>query len=411
MRRSVAWGLLAALLFAGTALAQEAPPPSAPDASAVQDAGDGLQPRARYDLLWRHPCGTPSFALDLAAGPADLPHRLESFDLPFCATSLHGGAGPLADTGLWVPIHESRSVDDKASLTLQDSRAREGQEDAPVLEGAGEAWAHPARARGRFWAETVFQVDGIPMVGADVALGRAPAGPPALEPVEAAPAAAGVDPAPPAYPVFDAAPVAAERADAPAALRPSEFQGIRVDAPEPQGLGAAAQRVRSGISGTPFADERVVVAGFLLLALGVALYQRITPDRSIQHETRAAIHQILTERAEGATAGDVGRLLGMNRKTAEYHLNYLARLGTVRTGLDESGARLYSLRTIPERKSLVERMLLLVRQRPGLSIPEYAGLLGVSRSSADRHAKALVVQGTLESRLVEGERRLYEPGV
>lgn len=168
-----------------------------------------------------------------------------------------------------------------------------------------------------------------------------------------------------------------------------------------------AARVGIGSYLPPMPSKEIVVGGILLGFLGIALYQRFTPAAGAQHERRALLLNTLMGIPEGATAGDLGRLLGMNRKTVDYHLTYLVRLGKIRESIDETGARRYSLRALPERKPLVERTLEVVRTRPGLSVLELSETLGVSRSAADRHTKALVIQGVLESRLVDGERRLF----
>lgn len=278
----------------------------------------------------------------------------------------------------------------------------------PSLESAGEATAAPRRTQGHFWTAAYLPVADFAAAHSFVLDLADPAPPAPVEPASDPQVMPDLSPPPPLFPVYEAVPDWTDEEATAVRAVPTEARGIEVQAQPPTELQAAAHRIREGIAAGRIETEQAVVAGLVLLAAGVALYQRITPARSTEHETRALIRKLLTDRPDGATAGEVGRLLDMNRKTAEYHLTYLARLGTLRTGLDEHGARLYSLKAIPARRTLVERMLLLVRERPGLSVPQAAEALGVSRSSADRYAKALVVSGALESRLVGGERKLYE---
>ena len=406
LRWSVCGSLLVVLFLAGAALAQEGsrddvstrggtipdearPPGAAPPEAPAVPHPERIQPDAGYVLLWADPCMTPSVGWDLRS-PVEQAQIVPSREIAACAylRDLFGLKHPLGGS-------EGRA------------EAAEEERDAPVLEGAGEAWARPARAQGRFWTGAALHVEGI-AAQANLGLALVSEGPVAVEPQEEAQPAAFLEPPLPTFPRHSAGPVVFEEAEEASGLDPSEARGIVVEHREPTGVQGAVHFVRMGISRTDVQVERAAVAAFALLAAGFALYQRFTPDRSIEHECRARIYQLLTGHPEGATAGEVARLLGINRKTAEYHLNYLKRLGRLRTGSDESGARLYGLKAIPERKPLVERLLLLVRQRPGLSVQEAADALGVCRSSADRHAKALVVQGTLESRLVQGERRLFE---
>lgn len=199
------------------------------------------------------------------------------------------------------------------------------------------------------------------------------------------------------------APAALPAVSATEARGPGPGASSAVAAPE-----TAYQTGAGGVGRIP-AQQALVGAAVVAFA-AFALYQRFSPSASFDHERRAAIHRALGECPDGATSGDIARLLGMNRKTVDYHLTYLARLDKVRTGMDENGARRYSLRPLPDRQPLVERVLGIVRSRPGMSILELADALGVSRSAADRHAKALIIQGTLESRLVDGERKLFASG-
>jgi hypothetical protein len=73
----------------------------------------------------------------------------------------------------------------------------------------------------------------------------------------------------------------------------------------------------------------------------------------------------------------------------------------------ETGARLFASPKAPCAPSLGDALVDLARARPGLSMAEAAGALGVSRAKLDRRAKDLVLQRRLESRVEAGVRRLF----
>lgn len=148
----------------------------------------------------------------------------------------------------------------------------------------------------------------------------------------------------------------------------------------------------------------------LIPAMLAALYQRFTASASMQHERRAAIHKALAAWPQGATAGEVARALDMKRKTVEYHLHYCAKAGLVRAGVGPDGARRYSLGALPPRLGVSERLLSIIRERPGLSTAELAAVLGVPRDGVDRRVKEFAIQGVVECRLVDGERRMFPGG-
>lgn len=161
----------------------------------------------------------------------------------------------------------------------------------------------------------------------------------------------------------------------------------------------------------PAPNARLAVAGFGAIALALyALYQRILRPKALDHEGRRALYDALASREAPETAGALGAAVGMARKTAEYHLVYLERLGIVRAHVDPDGPRRYALpivRPAAESPTVDERLLADIRANPGACAPETAARLGITRVRADRRLKALVLDGAMDARVVEGARRYY----
>lgn len=153
------------------------------------------------------------------------------------------------------------------------------------------------------------------------------------------------------------------------------------------------------------------IAGLALAALAAALYQRFTRPDALKHPARQALHDALVALGAEATAGELARAVGIPRKTAEYHLVYLVRAGALREHGGEGEARRFALpaaRAAPAPRDVLAE---LVRTTPGMTTRELAERAGLTRTRADRLAKALVLAGALEARSDEGERRFYAPGV
>ena len=149
----------------------------------------------------------------------------------------------------------------------------------------------------------------------------------------------------------------------------------------------------------------VALAPVALALAALALYQRIRRPDALRHPARAALHEGLKLFPRGASAGMAASAAGLPRKTAEYHLVYLARVGLVRTHTDAEGVTRYSRQALPSAPDLASRLLDHVRERPGATTAELAGLLGVSRARVDRRLKDLVLSGELEAERAAGERR------
>lgn len=199
--------------------------------------------------------------------------------------------------------------------------------------------------------------------------------------------------------------------------------GAPPPAPQPGASGGAAPEpgprlvVASGSGAAGVADEPPLLAGVaaaagaVLLLAAFALYQRITRANALKHEGRAALLRACQAQPCGATSGELAAATGMQRKTAEYHLRYLARLGLLRVDRAPDGPRRYALPTAarPEAQaaSLDACVLARIREQPGASTGDLARDLGVDRRRVDRRVKDLLLGGLIESRVERGTRRLY----
>lgn len=144
-----------------------------------------------------------------------------------------------------------------------------------------------------------------------------------------------------------------------------------------------------------------------ILVAAFALYQRLARPRALDHEGRRALYDACAARNAPATAGELGALCGMERKTAEYHLTYLARLGVVLTHELPDEPRRYALpvvRRAPAGPSLDERLLATLRERPGVTAAQVADALGITRPRAERRLKELVVEGRASASRAQGQR-------
>jgi predicted transcriptional regulator len=113
----------------------------------------------------------------------------------------------------------------------------------------------------------------------------------------------------------------------------------------------------------------------------------------------------------GATAGELATVVGMGRKTAEYHLHYLVRVGQLRIDRVAGAPKRFALHSVarpsPEPLPLGASVLARIHGRPGASATEIAQELGVPRLRVDGHVKDLLVDGRVTSRVEAGRRRLY----
>ena len=267
---------------------------------------------------------------------------------------------------------------------------------ATPARGEAEASAHmQAHAAGANASASVLAAREARLSGAhDLSAAGAAAQPRArVEEPPAPPAQAPLaDPAhgrgPRAFPAVAAAPAPAQAPAASAA--PAAPAWLARERPDALLLSAAA-----------LAPVALAVAAF-------ALYQRVHRPDALHHPARAALHEGLGLFPHGATAGMAASAAGLPRKTAEYHLTYLARMGLVRMHADAEGVTRYSLQAVPPEPSLASKLLESVRTNPGATTAQLAALLGVSRARVDRRLKELVLAGELEAERDAGERR-YRP--
>lgn len=122
---------------------------------------------------------------------------------------------------------------------------------------------------------------------------------------------------------------------------------------------------------------------------------------------RALVHAGLASAGGARSAGELARALGMERKTAEYHLHCLVRLGLVRMERGTDGIRRFCLPKVETGPDLRDLVLARIRAQPGLSTGELGRALGVSHTRVDRRVKDLILQGLAESTPLDGTRRIF----
>lgn len=191
-----------------------------------------------------------------------------------------------------------------------------------------------------------------------------------------------------------------------AILAPTDGREAAVAAPRERGPPTVATFDAAELPERAFPTfARAAVGATALLLL--ALYQRLGRPAALKNPVRQALYDAVQARG-AATTVEAARAVGCPRKSAEYHLDYLVRLGLLR--LDGTPARrLYAAPTAPAAKPaepLTERLLALVRGRPGISTTEIATEMGVSRTRADRAVKELAIEGRIASTVDGGVRRI-----
>ncbi|HET6403752.1 MAG TPA: winged helix-turn-helix domain-containing protein [Candidatus Thermoplasmatota archaeon] len=127
---------------------------------------------------------------------------------------------------------------------------------------------------------------------------------------------------------------AGPRADAPAAALSSP-------APEPAGPSGVRALGAAPPLRPPGADALLAAAAFALaLVTSALLYSRFHRDEALRHERRAQILSLL-EREGPQSFPQLGRALGVDRTTVEYHARMLQRTGHLR--LERAGKLVYAL--------------------------------------------------------------------
>ncbi|MGQ0536373.1 MAG: helix-turn-helix domain-containing protein, partial [Methanobacteriota archaeon] len=147
--------------------------------------------------------------------------------------------------------------------------------------------------------------------------------------------------------------------------------------------------------------------------LAAALYSRISRSTVLDHPARAALYAAATRREAGATSTELAVDAGIDRKTAQYHLVYLVRLGLLRERTCPDGPRRFlapAARSPPEESpALADLVLGIVALRPGIATAEIARVLSATPTRIERRVKDLLLAGRLSTRVDGGVRRLFVP--
>lgn len=155
----------------------------------------------------------------------------------------------------------------------------------------------------------------------------------------------------------------------------------------------------------------VLAAGAVAMAwCAFALYQRVARPSGLEHEGRRALHAACTTRATPLTAGELAAACDLERKTAEYHLVYLVRLGILRAHEAPDEPRRYSLPAVPRAPAaepVDERLIAALRERPRQSTADLAASIGITRWRVERRMRDLTLDGRARSMRADGVRR-YE---
>lgn len=212
-------------------------------------------------------------------------------------------------------------------------------------------------------------------------------------------------PLPPTPPVVHAEPLPATPAhDAP---EPAETEARVATARATAPPAAHAWRVAVGVAAAGTAT------GIALALAAIAMYQRVSRPRALAHPARAALHDALRARECSARVSELAREAGLTPKTAEYHLNYLARLGIVREVRVTDEPRRFCLPGRADadaptpRSDLEARVVDAVAREPGTTAAAIARALGVTRPRVERRVMELLLAGRLRARVDAGARRLY----
>jgi DNA-binding MarR family transcriptional regulator len=165
--------------------------------------------------------------------------------------------------------------------------------------------------------------------------------------------------------------------------------------------------------GTPV-DEQPAGHTVAWLALGLAavgLYQRLTKDRLLDHETRQRLLALLEERP-GLTTSQLADRLDVSYRTARHHASKLARFDLL-ARVDRDGPERWALpddaADVDERvpDELAPVLALLVEAR-GVHLSEVARRLEIAKATAKHRLDRLAERGWVEDERV-GPLRTFEP--
>jgi hypothetical protein len=155
----------------------------------------------------------------------------------------------------------------------------------------------------------------------------------------------------------------------------------------------------------------LAAAGGVLVALAVALYRRLRPQRLLDHPHRRSILALVVERP-GVTIAGLAQALGLDYKSAMHHVDLLVEFGHLSVHLHGRERRLFaaSARVAREQRAATvalarpsaQRILAALRDVgpvPKGALPRVAGL---SRTAAWRGLRVLTGLGVV---VVEGPAR------
>ncbi|HVL87102.1 MAG TPA: winged helix-turn-helix transcriptional regulator [Candidatus Thermoplasmatota archaeon] len=155
---------------------------------------------------------------------------------------------------------------------------------------------------------------------------------------------------------------------------------------------------------------QLAVVSATILAFVAFFYHRVRPNLALQQDLRARIHERLL-REPGVVPTYLARELGVNRTTVTHHLRTLGRVGLAKpvpagrsTVWVAAGKSAEVPQTVVSEAS--RAVLAAIAKRPGLTLIEYARLLGHSKTRVHYHLKALAAQRAITTRL-DGGRKVY----
>jgi DNA-binding MarR family transcriptional regulator len=141
---------------------------------------------------------------------------------------------------------------------------------------------------------------------------------------------------------------------------------------------------------------------YALLLLILPLYARLHKHEVLDNKTRYALHGLILENP-GLHYNEIIREFGLTNGVAAYHLHVLEREGFLRAVRDGTLKRFYSVTTkVPDDRRLTpdqirDSIISLVARTPGINQREIVSELGIGRTVAGYHLKAMVDEGWLES--------------
>ena len=129
------------------------------------------------------------------------------------------------------------------------------------------------------------------------------------------------------------------------------------------------------------------------------LYVRLKPDAIANQETRGMIRGYIRVHP-GDCYSDIKRNLDLSMGTVTYHLEVLEREKLIQSQNQGSRKRYYEAGvSMPENGGGVHEIQLraakVATERPGLSMGDLAGVLGVSKPLARHHVRGLQLKGPL----------------